>query len=348
MPQATPTLDSWRRLYEAALPLKKLAPWEGMAEDEVFGVQDPETGTIGFVSVMGLLGEHFGLAVYLGAEGLYQFWDVEIFAPDIAPQSVLEIPHLQASFEDRQLLESKDRKIIKDLGLQFRGKSAWPIFRSVRPGCPPWFLETEEIRFLTHVLEQSLDVLSRYQGDPSLLEPAGDESYLVRVPRREAGALKWEDRIFQIPPAGPRTISLAMNHQTLEDLKRLPQGDLQLELDLFMLPGIIQARKEDRPYHPYMLLMVETQRGLILGTDLLTPLPTLEAMWGQMPLQVAQQLVRIGHRPKAIKVQSTLLLGLLARLAETAPFELEQVDELAYLDEARASLMGEFAWFNPP
>src|SRR3972149_3793897 len=103
MPQATPTLDSWRRLYEAALPLKKLAPWEGMAEDEVFGVQDPETGTIGFVSVMGLLGE------------------VDIFPPYIPAQGLWEIPHQHASFEDRQLLESQDRKIIKDLGLQFRG-----------------------------------------------------------------------------------------------------------------------------------------------------------------------------------------------------------------------------------
>jgi hypothetical protein len=55
-----PTNEQWRRLYEAAVGVKELAPWEWMTETDVFGVQDPETQEIGFVSVMGALGEHFG------------------------------------------------------------------------------------------------------------------------------------------------------------------------------------------------------------------------------------------------------------------------------------------------
>ena len=51
--------NTWRRLYEAAIRVKELAPSEWMFEDAVFGVQDPETGKLGFVSVMGQVGEHF-------------------------------------------------------------------------------------------------------------------------------------------------------------------------------------------------------------------------------------------------------------------------------------------------
>ena len=63
--QATPpTKDEWRKLYELAGQVKVLAPWEWMFEDEIFGVQDPETGVTGFVSVMGTAGEHLGVALY--------------------------------------------------------------------------------------------------------------------------------------------------------------------------------------------------------------------------------------------------------------------------------------------
>ena len=43
----------WRPRYEAADHIKELAPWQWMQESDIFGVQDPETGEFGFVSVMG-------------------------------------------------------------------------------------------------------------------------------------------------------------------------------------------------------------------------------------------------------------------------------------------------------
>ena len=58
------TNDQWRRLYEAAVLVKELSPWQWMTETDIFGVQDPETEEIGFVSVLGLLGEHFGVSLY--------------------------------------------------------------------------------------------------------------------------------------------------------------------------------------------------------------------------------------------------------------------------------------------
>ncbi len=62
------------------------------------------------------------------------------------------------SFEDRDLLSNEDRKQIKDLGLAFRGKNAWPVFRQYEPGYNPWFINDEECIFLTHALRQTLFV----------------------------------------------------------------------------------------------------------------------------------------------------------------------------------------------
>ena len=124
MAESGPTLNEWRKLYEAAMQVKEIAPWEWMEEIDVFGVQDPETEELGFVSVMGMLGEHFSLAVYLGPEGLYRFREFQEMGASAPAEALLEIPHLQASFEDRNELTQKDRDQIKKLGLKFRGRRA--------------------------------------------------------------------------------------------------------------------------------------------------------------------------------------------------------------------------------
>ena len=66
--------NTWRRLYEAAIQVKELAPWEWMFEDEVFGVQDPETGKLGFVSVMGQGGSILPSDSTSARKGCMVFW----------------------------------------------------------------------------------------------------------------------------------------------------------------------------------------------------------------------------------------------------------------------------------
>ncbi len=92
MKTPTPTLEEYRQLYEAALAFKEEAPWEWMTEDQVFGVRDPETGEIGYASIMGMLGEHLALALYLGSAALEGFWRVarglEQCRDQLAPREV--------------------------------------------------------------------------------------------------------------------------------------------------------------------------------------------------------------------------------------------------------------------
>ena len=69
-----PTRQQWQRLYELAIELKEMAPWNWMSEVDLFGLQNPQDGQLGFVSIMGELGEYFALALYRGPEGLAGFW----------------------------------------------------------------------------------------------------------------------------------------------------------------------------------------------------------------------------------------------------------------------------------
>jgi hypothetical protein len=70
MKQSKPTNEQWTALYEAAAAFKELAPWQWMYDSDLFGVQDPETGEVGYCCVLGALGELLGLNVHRGRPGI--------------------------------------------------------------------------------------------------------------------------------------------------------------------------------------------------------------------------------------------------------------------------------------
>jgi hypothetical protein len=344
MSEQTPTLDEWRRLYAAAAQVKKLAPWDWMIEDEIFGAQNPESGEIGFVSVMGAAGEHFAIALYPNADALYDFLELEEqgrqgLLGDAGPTRVLEIPQLQASFEDRDQLQKEDREIIKKLELKFRGQNEWPMFRSYAPGMFPWFLNSAEARFLTLALEQLLEVAPRLRDDDSILFGEDDDDFLVRTSRQENGRLVWEDKITRVPEPPEKTITpAALDPQLLESLKQLPKTNRVIELELAMLPMPVREKK-GRPFFPYALMIVEAQSGMILATDLMEPTPSLEAMRAELPLKLAAHLANWGGIPRMAAVRAETTASLLAPLAAELGIHIKQAPRLPGLDEALNFMM---------
>jgi hypothetical protein len=119
-----PGIREWRGLFESAVRIKEISPWEWMTETDVFGVRSPETGELGCISVMGLLGQHYAVSLYLGSEGIHGFLDLQEMGPFADPGALIQIPQLQASFENREELDKRDRQVIKELGLKFRGRNA--------------------------------------------------------------------------------------------------------------------------------------------------------------------------------------------------------------------------------
>jgi hypothetical protein len=301
-------------------------------------VQDPETDEIGFVSVMGSLGEHLALAVYRGIQGLWLFQDyAENASPEDAEQ-LYEIPHLQASFEDRSETTERDREIIKSLGLSFRGRQAWPLFSSIHRGYLPWYLEPKEARFLACALEQAAQVAPRVQADPEILEPAGPTVYLLRKPRSDAAGLSWEDQVVDVAGWEPDGIPIDISGREMAAFRALPAGQADLEADLFTMPVIIGEQGE-RPYAPRMLLLVERESDFILGFEMLAPEPSLEEMWGKLPNMVLAHCVRWGMRPSRIRVRSPLLYGLLEPVAAELGLKVDQQANLRALARAKASFV---------
>lgn len=333
----TPTLDEWRRLYDLAIQVKSLAPWQWMTEADLFGVQNPETKELGFVSVMGMVEEHFAIGVYRGAEGLYRLLDFAQAAPFVEPMELFQIPQLQLSFEDREMLEAEDRAVIQQLGLKFRGRQAWPLFRDYRPGLAPWFVDRADARFIGFALEQLLEVAPQVKDHPNWLDQGDDERYLVRVPKKQQRTWVWTDQVKRIRPPKPTPIEVMMDTELLAAVKKLPKGKYQVEVDCFLLPTPI-GPKGIRPYYPYMLLVVDAQAGVVMGFEMLEPKPSVDAMWGMVPLTLIQQLASTGRLPQEIRVGMPLLMALLKGITDELDIPVKLVSMLPALDAARSSL----------
>jgi hypothetical protein len=174
----------------------------------------------------------------------------------------------------------------------------------------------------------------KLREDASLLESGGGESYLMRVYREG----EWIDEMVEIMPPEPKTVSVPMDVEALEALKKVRRQVRSVEMDFFMLPARIGERGK-RPTCAYALLVVESGSGMILGNELLGPEPTLEEMYGRVPVTVVHLLVRTGLVPREVKVQSELLCGLLQPLGEELGLRIRQTRRLPNLEPAKANLM---------
>lgn len=327
--------EEWRELYGAAVRVKEMAPWRWMTEAHVFGVEDPETEGLGFVSVMGMLGEYHAAVLYPNPVALYSFRVVEAAGPDVNPDALLEIPQIHASFEDRGELHEKDRKVIRELGSSSggarSGRCSAATVRALRRGS--WRARKPAG---SRALEQLLDVAPRLTEDPALLEFPDDESYLVRVPRQEGGTVVWEDQVIQVPPE-LLPIEIEVDFSAFEGLDELGRaGDL--EMDLFMLPAPVREGR-GRPLFPYMLMAVDAGSAVVVANELLFADPSLEDMWASVPQAVADHFAATQTVPARITTASEPLYGLLRPLAETFDFELEYSEELPTLDQVRDFLL---------
>ena len=326
-----PSMDDWKKLFDLMAQVEKLAPWKWTHEDDIFGFQMPGTDELGFVSVMGALGEHYSIAIYQGARGLDGFWHMQELEDKMTPETILQVPQLQASFEDRAETTADDREIIKKLGLKFRGAKAWPHFRSFRPGCFPWYIEKVEAQMLICGLEQLLDIAPRFKENSDIFMPTDDDDdYLVRVQKNDI----WEDTTQHIDLHEGTTLKLKMNMAALAHLKKMMPGKAIIEIDLFMVSNPIHEKRQGRPYFPYMLMVCDHDSRMILSAELLKPLPTLEAMWEDVPAKTVGVLAR-SIAPKEIMVRTDFMKSLLEFVGEELGCKVKKSARLAAIDSAR-------------
>ncbi|MCZ7670451.1 MAG: hypothetical protein M5U34_26465 [Chloroflexi bacterium] len=183
---------------------------------------------------------------------------------------------------------------------------------------------------------------SRFEEDESLLYPddvGDDEMYLLRVSSEQDGKLVWRDEITPIPEPTPQFISIEIDKDAFEALQNAPRIGNSVEIDAFMLPTPIEERGMERPFFPYPLLVVDSDSGMVLSHDMLTPLPSLEAMYGEVPQKVIDLLLQHNIVPYEIHTQRTELTIPLTQLFDQLNVPVVERPFLPMLDEAKETML---------
>lgn len=332
-----PSVPEWKDLYDAAVEFKKIGCWDWMLDNDIFGVKNPATGEVGYCCVMGRLGEHFALSVYLGAEGLEGHFKMRsgISTSQSGFDMLQSQKCLMASFEDRNFLTEEDIKVIKMLGLKFRGSNSWPLFRNYLPGYYPWYINSEEAKYLTLALRQAIEVSLRFRDDPKMLTPKKGDQYLVRVPEKEKEDFVWRDEwISQPKPEKKEFIPEPVDAKRMEKIRGMISRRRGIwEIDFSYFPGPVKDNDE-RPYYPYAILWVEKNSGMILNAHI-TNAAGYRSEFVEQFFKLAEGIECL---PLEILVKREEAFKLLEPVASGLGIKLREVKNLTVLEEARESM----------
>jgi hypothetical protein len=339
MQESTPSLQEWGNLYHEAMEFKKIACWDWMSDTDLFGVQNPADGLIGYCCIMGEFKETLGLVVYLGTEGLAEY--LRIRSGNDSPDAVGFL-HLQKcltlTFEGRKYLQGQDLKVIKDLGLRFRGRQDWPLFRNYQPGYLPWYINREEALFLALLIPQVMEVALRVRKDVNLLTPPRKGSYLVRVPEKMGETVTWKEEWREPSPVEKTEHDLPpVDEIHLQRIKRaVSRSEGVWEIDQFRSPGVVD--EGGRPYFPYVFLWVDHDTGLVLNVRV-AGLSNYESDFRDQFVGLVEKIKMV---PREIWLEHEELVKLLIPIASALGIKLMRVDRLPALEKARNSLFSFF------
>ncbi len=337
-----PTPEQWRQLFAMMADIRELAPWERMNENMIFGVQEPTSGQACYVSIMGQIGEHYCVAVYLGEATIQKYWEIIEGLED--PLTVMGLPHLQASFEDRYQLTSRDTDLIKQLGLRFRGSHNWPQFRSYRPGFDSWYLERDEADLLINVLSQAIPTLERQREGTLPIMTLGNTAHDIffRISHLgEDGQRVWEDAYLPfVPPTDEPTlkVTVSLDPQAVATIAQYPRQQKTLLVDFFLMPTPIQEDRRERPKIPYSLLVVEQESTFIVGQKLVTASEE-RGLFEQQASIFINILSKNKLYPTEIQVQSRNLYAHLEKLCEQLDIELNYYPAIPKLNLIKQELL---------
>jgi len=336
---AQPAIEQWKSLYEAAASFKETRCWEWMTSGHIFGVQNPQTGEIGYCSILGNGGEVLGLAVYLGAEGLNAM--LELFSGESEEDPAYTQHSLLLSFDSRDELYPQELKQIKELGLKFRGANAWPTFRLYEPGFVPWpALTAEHVEFLTVALYQAIEVALSCRKDPDALFHEDELTFFAKMASRSVeGEVVWSEQWIQpeYPKEKMPQTADPINELRIAKAKKAAKGSGAVwEIDCFFAP--MPINEGGRPFFPKMYLIVDQSSGQILTYGLCEK--------AELPNELAEKFLTVIEQLKFIPGElwaaDEEAFVYITQLIDAFGLQAYVTSELPALEEARESLMGYF------
>ena len=334
------------KMYELAFQYKDTKLWQRLYDDEIFAVRLTD-GEIGYCSVMGMMGEHLALGLYVGNRGYQSFrllLDTEFELLDNVEMGILltEQDCLQCSFEKKDMLSDEElleaRKYASLHGRALRGKNAFPKFTKYRPGRYPWTYDSElDENRICDALSAAIalgDILCQYSKEQLGLHSLRENVRTIPLLSYEDG--RWIVRTTALPAAEivyPEPV--LVNEVMAAYIKRKKKAG-NWECGTLRIPNAVQGEaQEEAPYFPLALICVDVTTELVQQ-----PIVTDGDKAEEMMNLFAKLLMEASTVPKKISCGDNRCFAILKDLCAKTGIQLIRTDSLAALSQVMEHFLG--------
>lgn len=333
------------KLYGLALQYKKTKLWKTLMDSTLFAVRLAD-GQIGYCCVMGELGEHIALALYIGAEGFDSYQ--RIADPNLRGEMQGEYEELgliqnclQCSFENKDMLSPEERKeaqqYAKKYGVSYRGRKSFPQFVKYQPFRYPWTVEQEDQEYLCQALSAAIEVAKKLETqDMQSLGFQAEAKAGDPIPMLEYGEAGYIWGTTLLPQPIKRGFpSPELDEFTAARLKGVNRaGTWACKLLRMFQP--VQMEANEAPYFPVMLLSMDCDSEYVLPGDFVVD---YETNANQVLTGLAQCMLDEDYMPKTIQVSDRRTEALLKRFCARVGITLQMCTALPELEQVIEDLM---------
>lgn len=327
--------ELWLELYEIAEKIQKLEPWKYLWDIDLLVYLCQSMNEIFYCSVMGHGGMHKAIAIYQGKQ-IHGFFEL---AKDQIPENMLLNYQecLMCNFISRQETLPKNREIIKELGLSFRG--TWISFENFEKGYEPSHININQVKIMIEALK-NFHMMFRAIIEQGIKVDFENGEILARHYDKEKKLFLNYPVPLMLPEKQFNTIEAKAEFE--KEIMKLPQTEMELEYEfLNYIPIRIRDNKEKdgRHYYPLARIIAERKSGVLISHDLIDKNEYKSK--NAYVLESAELLINYFYkmgRPKSIYVRDEETKMYLKDILDKAKIKIIVKPKLKAIDEFYYSL----------
>lgn len=316
------SLEEWRTLYEAAAKIKELKPWERFWDMDLIALEEGDD--IAFAVILGRGGTCYGISIYENLEGLNDYMM-------LCQREEMNLSETYAGFNqnnltcywgDREELSEEQYQIVKSLGYKFRGKNQWLYFISHKTGYFPYNMDAAEVKRMSSYLSQLARAIQYYDEKGLKVDFEHRNMFCYSLDQKTG---QWNGEEKPLPFTSYRFLHLDIsNEEFAQELCEIPQEDYGLDIHIECIPASIGDEEYERPGLVRMLMLADTDTGMILGADIIRP----DEFEGDALINRILSLFFDSERPREIRVCNDIMKHYLNGLCKMGNIKLKKVKKM--------------------
>ncbi|MGL5084369.1 MAG: DUF7309 domain-containing protein [Clostridium sp.] len=320
------SLKQWEDLYEVAIKLKEMKPWEELWDMDIITILEDNDSEPCYCSVMGRGGECYGIGAYIGVKSIKGFFEMAN-SKGVPPSQLIRYQNTSlCNFGDRKELTNKELNIIKELGLKFRGKNNWIYFRVFETGYEPYMPDEPQVKELTKILRHLYMAIKSlhngikvdFESGNTLLRKFDKERNLwinfetpLYIPQRDYPIININDEVF------------------VQRIIKEKKTSEVVELDIAILNSTIRDKEFEKPIIHRRCILADVKKGIILDHTMITPNDDeIDNIFGILINYIKQR-----GKPKKVVVRDKATWSLLSDIGKKFDINIEIKGRLKVIDD---------------